>query len=909
MNNRIRIRPRVSMRMTLKQVVPISTLLLISLTAGLFFYFNLSNVYKSYAATTGDYRSAQSGNWNSNSTWQIYNGTSWIAASVTPDNTNGVIEIQNTHTVTVSASVTADQIVVDNGGSLTIAAAKTLTINNGTGTDLDVSGTLTAAGILKNNGSTAMTVAGLVVIQSGGSNTFAAGSTITINNGGRYRNQDGTITTSASIWTVNSGGVYQHDVDGNTIPLANWNTGSTCEITGVVVTQPSNLTQSFNNFTYNCPNQTSTENWQGKITTINGDFTYISSGTGINRFGQPETYTLNVGGNFNMQGGSLFACTKSTGCTISISGNYVQTGGTFGGTDISLAGENALGVPTINVSGNFSISSGTFDMTQNTGTAAGNGICTLNLYGNFTQTGGTITETATTTTTYGSGKIYFAKSGTQIFSKTAGTISNTVHFTVNSGAILNMGTSYPTGSGNFTLASGGGLNLGSANGITQSSALGNVQVTGTRSFSTSGNYTYNGLTGQNSGDGLPATVNNLTLNNSYHLTLTDSVGVSGILTLFSGHIITGANEVWVTNSATSSINSYSSANYIVGNLRRNTNSSGSYDFPIGTSSNYELISITLNSTAGFSNLAGAFVAGDPTPTNLPAGLNYNGKYFNKMVNNGYWTLTPNTNMTSGTYDIQLFAMGQTNTTSTDSSDYILLKRHDNSANWSINNPNIISQHAHGNSVETSSTGLTTFSHFGQAMRAGTVLPISLIYFNAKLNGNQVDLSWSTAAEINNDYFTIERSSDAKNFEMVLRKQGAGNNTGTLYYSGVDENPLHGYSYYRLKQTDYDGHYSYSEIKTVKYKSNEEESGFQISSVAPNPFSERFRVSFILKKSADVTIHLINSSGQIVFKDVIYTEDGMNQYDFEDRNGLPAGIYFLNMICNDEKVTQKLIKKD
>ena len=145
---------------------------------------------------------------------------------------------------------------------------------------------------------------------------------------------------------------------------------------------------------------------------------------------------------------------------------------------------------------------------------------------------------------------------------------------------------------------------------------------------------------------------------------------------------------------------------------------------------------------------------------------------------------------------------------------------------------------------------------------------------------------------------------------LLRKPGAGNSTNTRYYTDVDENPLSGYSYYRLKQTDYDGHYTYSEIKTIKHSSNgddPDESELKITSIYPNPFSEKFTVSFMLKTSALIEIQLYNSSGQMVFKDKMNSNDGMNQFDFVDQQGLTKGIYFLNIIYNDQKQVQKIVK--
>lgn len=102
-----------------------------------------------WGQTAGDYRSAGTGNWNNTATWERYDGASWITpAPSTPTSADGAITIRNTHTVTISASVTADQITVDAGGALNNnTGTALLTINDGAGTDLTVNGIFTFGGI------------------------------------------------------------------------------------------------------------------------------------------------------------------------------------------------------------------------------------------------------------------------------------------------------------------------------------------------------------------------------------------------------------------------------------------------------------------------------------------------------------------------------------------------------------------------------------------------------------------------------------------------------------------------------------------------------------------------------------------------------------------------------------------
>ena len=97
----------------------------------------------------------------------------------------------------------------------------------------------------------------------------------------------------------------------------------------------------------------------------------------------------------------------------------------------------------------------------------------------------------------------------------------------------------------------------------------------------------------------------------------------------------------------------------------------------------------------------------------------------------------------------------------------------------------------------------------------TPLPIEIIEFNVnRVNQHDVNLNWSTATEINNDYFTIERSSDAKNWNTIKTIEGAGNSMHQIDYRAKDFNPGNDITYYRLKQTDFNGEYSYSEIRSV-----------------------------------------------------------------------------------------------
>ncbi|MBK6839033.1 MAG: hypothetical protein IPG90_12930 [Bacteroidetes bacterium] len=120
------------------------------------------------------------------------------------------------------------------------------------------------------------------------------------------------------------------------------------------------------------------------------------------------------------------------------------------------------------------------------------------------------------------------------------------------------------------------------------------------------------------------------------------------------------------------------------------------------------------------------------------------------------------------------------------------------------------------------------------------MPIELAYFTANVTGKEVLLSWATATETNNSFFNIERGTDGISYESIQQINGAGNSTSFLTYGVTDKNPIEGTSYYRLKQTDFDGKYSYSNVEVINYTSSLANK-ILINSIGPNPFKDNFTI--------------------------------------------------------------------
>lgn len=183
-----------------------------------------------------------------------------------------------------------------------------------------------------------------------------------------------------------------------------------------------------------------------------------------------------------------------------------------------------------------------------------------------------------------------------------------------------------------------------------------------------------------------------------------------------------------------------------------------------------------------------------------------------------------------------------------------------------------------------------------------VLPIQLLSFDAKMNQeNTATLSWSTASEENNDYFSIERSSDETNWVEIKRVKGAGNSSQLINYETTDEQPKAGTQYYRLKQVDFDG-----KSETFKDVALQNNSTKKINiSAYPNPTTGSFTlVSNEIQDAATTQILITNAMGNI-----IYQQTDSHEYKTNiDISSFPAGTYTVQEIC-DGQVARLLIVKN
>ncbi len=182
------------------------------------------------------------------------------------------------------------------------------------------------------------------------------------------------------------------------------------------------------------------------------------------------------------------------------------------------------------------------------------------------------------------------------------------------------------------------------------------------------------------------------------------------------------------------------------------------------------------------------------------------------------------------------------------------------------------------------------------------LPVKLLNFAANKQGNDVLLTWKTATEINNKGFEVERKtasqSDWQTIAFVPALQSSPNNTYTYVDADANTNQT---LYYRLKQMDRDGKFTYSTIAVVGYNGLMQEH----VQVFPNPASGDFNIEIVTEKDEVAQINITDVSGQQV---VSFTEHIYQGKNLITQNGLRSGVYFVEVITTDKKTVTKLLIK-
>lgn len=405
----------------------------------------------------------------------------------------------------------------------------------------------------------------------------------------------------------------------------------------------------------------------------------------------------------------------------------------------------------------------------------------------------------------------------------------------------------------------------------------------------------------------------LEINNSSGVLLNDSITIKNKLVFnqgklnISNHKITFAAQAAIVNSSTSS--------YIIsdgmGFIKRvldNTHLQQEVLFPLGDTQQYTPLIFTLTRAALSGDEAVlASVKVEPTGHNKlhwdKASDPSNPVYLKRV-----WILHPEgtgLNQAAGAdfaYGIKVNYMQQDLYANEASREGELVLGKFSSEEWKVE----------GGVVDTtnnilSATNFSSFSDFTGAelgmYNAISNLPVTLLSFKAQPRNEHVELTWTTSNETNNKLFTVERSLNGTSYEAVLEQSGAGNSSQAIYYKAIDRHPVEGLSYYRLKQTNFDGSSTYSTAVMVNFKG----STVPVLLPYPNPNSGT-TVNLLINgmKGQPASLKIIDIVGKVILtQNQLITESNYELYlDFATK--LKAGAYTIVLNSNKTVLTKKLV---
>jgi PKD repeat protein len=405
---------------------------------------------------------------------------------------------------------------------------------------------------------------------------------------------------------------------------------------------------------------------------------------------------------------------------------------------------------------------------------------------------------------------------------------------------------------------------------------------------------------------------NLTLLGTGTKTQAVDARTEGVLALNDRELATNNYVMYVTNAAigaitrTGGFNSTPVQGFVSstnnGKLWRNTNSTGLYFFPVGSNlGTPRYRPVEIKPTSASASIFGVrFVNNDPNSQGYNRAL----KDPSLGVINPLWYQRVSRIGGSSVTDIRLYYDNVADGV-TSFSNNLMTEWGPYSPPVQWNDMGLVSNTGAGSpalsSVTKSAWNIFNTENFNISPQS-IPLPVQLIDFSADCKDDKVILQWTTASEINNDHFTLEKSFDGKIFEQVSLLKGNGTTSEIHIYQATDEMSTQNV-YYRLQQSDYDGTTSKSDVIII----NCSHSGkYEVIGIYPNPTHESVSIDLNLSEGGIVLVTLYNSIGQLVMKKEVSFQNGYQKLNI-DLSGLPADVYQLNLATGLTVITEKVVK--
>ncbi len=389
------------------------------------------------------------------------------------------------------------------------------------------------------------------------------------------------------------------------------------------------------------------------------------------------------------------------------------------------------------------------------------------------------------------------------------------------------------------------------------------------------------------------------INNSHasepQLTLEDDVTLTNNINFIDGVLSTSSTEI-LTIDDDATTNGGSLDSYVDGPIRKIGDDA--FEFPVGEAGIWSRIAMSapFNATTTFE---AEYVRGNPNAMSYDTSSRQASIY--NVSGKDYWILDKITAGDDSVFVTLHWENADTNKID-DLNDLKVVRWDSDSVKW-IDHDQSATSGADGpidSGTVTSDFRIQKFSPFtfGSGSAFSNPLPIELLSFIAVGNGDVVELKWTTISEINNDYFTVERSRDGINFEQVVDVDGAGNSRRKIDYLSYDDNPYQGYSYYRLKQTDFDGAHSYSKIVAVNLSQSKD------FLVYPNPVSGQNKFFFVEGLDpGQYTLELYRVNGEKAWFSQIDAGEEIVRIELSDEL---SGLYIVKFISDEIIITSRLV---
>lgn len=631
-------------------------------------------------------------------------------------------------------------------------------------------------------------------------------------------------------------------------------------------------------------------NSAGAFTVASGGVFNFSGGT-LNSAGN-----LVVDGTMNVSNGTV-SITGATGTdNLLVNGALNQSGGTISNsqfTSVQSPGVFTLSGGSLNCTKVFKLKSGGVFNISNGSIFISGGISSNNSLDRINQSGGIIQFDNSALATWLMTGIFNATAGTVVFNGTPTTL---------------------TYSGSVASWSFFNLTINSGKTFDQNSVV-NINVKGIWT-NTSGTYThsgqrvtFNGSAAQSITGTTGTTFDSLTINNSSTtgVTLLKPVTISTILTLTDGYVYTDATNLMIISNNASST-SGSSNSFVSGPMKKVGNDP--FVFPVGSAGIWARLEMVNDTNFLYYNATTEFTC-QYYNTAAPYNSNeYMAGTIEYVSYKEYWDLERTYDTANNAQcNVRLYWEDATRSGINDN-EHLLLAHFNSSAGYYEDQLGIASGGSSGSILST--VPLTSFSPFTFGTDTTWIsginpLPIELVSFNVKANGSAVDLNWTTASETNNDFFTVEKTKNGVDFEIVGTAKGAGNSTSILNYFLVDNTPLSqgsgGEVYYRLKQTDFDGHITYSDLEVVVIENNSD----LTVAFYPNPCDGN-SINILLNSDVNEEILLVLSDvygNKIYSKVIAVSQNSENVHSVDFSQKLIPGVYVITVTSNNATRSSKL----